>query len=62
MYQCLWYDVFNWQGNGYYADNQTGTPTSYFFDDWGIVITQFTPDGGKQHAYDWDPVYGVSPC
>jgi hypothetical protein len=61
FYNCNDYSLSNWNGTGYYYDNQTGNVTSYFFDDWYIVWLSFTPDR-TQHSYNWDPIYTIENC
>ncbi|MGW7256410.1 hypothetical protein [Streptomyces sp. NPDC054834] len=58
---CSAYQLFNWQGDGGYFDNQTGNVTSYFYDQQGRVLHSFTPDRAN-HFYNWDPVWSIRNC
>ncbi|MEU0137157.1 hypothetical protein ABZ172_24485 [Streptomyces sp. NPDC006296] len=58
---CSAYQLFNWQGEGGYFDNQTGNVTSYFYDPQGRVLHSFTPDRAN-HNYNWDPVWSIRNC
>ncbi|MFI6003255.1 hypothetical protein ACIA98_23050 [Streptomyces sp. NPDC051366] len=61
LYNCNRYSVYNWNGNGWYFDNQTGNPTSYLYNQGGGIVKSFTPGGGQQ-GQDWTPVYSVRNC
>ncbi|MET9119018.1 hypothetical protein ABZX38_33175 [Streptomyces longwoodensis] len=58
---CNLYNVFYWQGDGYYFDNQTGGVRSYYYGQAGNVLLSFTPDA-TQRTYNWDKVYSVRNC
>ncbi|WP_330294308.1 hypothetical protein [Streptomyces sp. NBC_00503] len=58
---CRLYSVSNWNGNGWYLDNQTGGVWSYFYGSGGGQLTKFQPTG-TQTGYDWTPVYSIRNC
>ncbi|AWZ16031.1 hypothetical protein [Streptomyces sp. ICC1] len=58
---CHRYSVSNWNGGGFYFDNQTGGVWSFFYGSGGGELKRFQPGGG-QLAYDWTPVYAVKNC
>ncbi|MFE6845302.1 hypothetical protein [Streptomyces sp. NPDC057686] len=61
LYTCNRYSVYNWDGNGWYFDNQTGNPTSYLYNQGGGVVKSFRPGGGQQ-GQDWTPIYSIRNC
>ncbi|MFE2108992.1 hypothetical protein ACFXAF_24445 [Kitasatospora sp. NPDC059463] len=62
LYDCARYSLNGWNGQGFYADNQTGGVRSYFYDANGGVLKSFTPDGGANHTQDWTPVWSIRNC
>ncbi|WP_380281886.1 hypothetical protein [Kitasatospora purpeofusca] len=62
LYSCARYSLGGWNGQGFYADNQTGGTRSYFYDANGGVLKSFTPDGGANHTQDWTPVWSIRNC
>ncbi|MFB6888502.1 hypothetical protein ACFCX4_04200 [Kitasatospora sp. NPDC056327] len=62
LYNCARYSLSGWNGQGFYADNQTGGVRSYFYGSNGGVLKSFTPDGGANHTQDWTPVYAIRNC
>jgi hypothetical protein len=62
LYTCRRYSVSYWNGDGHYADSQTGGVTSYFYGQSGNELTRFTPDGGVDHPYNWGPVWSIRNC
>ncbi|MEW1773013.1 hypothetical protein [Streptomyces sp. NPDC086777] len=61
LYICTTYSVSGWNGDGDYADSQT-SGTSYFYDSAYNELTHFTPDGGIDHTFGWDPVWHIKNC
>ncbi|MFD6970052.1 hypothetical protein [Streptomyces sp. NPDC059949] len=61
LYNCNRYSVSNWNGNGAYWNNQTGNPTSYFYNQGGGVVKSIQPGGG-QLGQDWSPIWSVRNC
>ncbi|MEU6140225.1 hypothetical protein ABZ848_07690 [Streptomyces sp. NPDC047081] len=61
LYNCARYSLSNWNGTGFYWDNQTGNPTTYFYNQGGGVIATVTPGAG-QVSYDWTPVWSIRNC
>jgi hypothetical protein len=65
LFTCNRYGLSNWFGSGFYMDNQTGKPTSYFYGQNGGVLTPpgpFQPGGGPQTQKSWDPVWSIRNC
>ncbi|MGI5456391.1 hypothetical protein ACQEWB_25140 [Streptomyces sp. CA-249302] len=62
LFTCAKYSVSYWNGDGHYADSQTGGVTSYFYGQSGNELTHFTPDGGVDHPYNWGPVWSIRNC
>ncbi len=62
LYTCRRYSVSYWNGDGHYADAQTGGVTSYFYGQSGNELLRFTPDGGVDHPYNWGPVWSIRNC
>ncbi|GAA4064981.1 hypothetical protein GCM10022233_44360 [Streptomyces shaanxiensis] len=62
LYTCARYSLSNWNGTGYYFDEQTGGVTSYFYGQSGNVLRSFKPDGGIRHEVDWTPVWSIRNC
>ncbi|MER7706611.1 hypothetical protein ABTX81_27410 [Kitasatospora sp. NPDC097605] len=62
LYDCARYSLSGWNGQGFYADNQTGGVRSYFYGANGGVLKSFTPDGGANHTQDWTPVWSIRNC
>lgn len=58
---CHRYSVYNWNGNGWYNDNQTGGVWSFLYGSNGAELTRFQPGGG-QKGVDWTPVYSIKNC
>ncbi|MFF4492332.1 hypothetical protein ACFY0F_38690 [Streptomyces sp. NPDC001544] len=58
---CSAYQLFFWQGDGDYFDNQTGNVRSYFYDRQGRELYSFTPDR-VTHPYNWDAVWSIRNC
>jgi hypothetical protein len=61
---CTTYAVFNWNGSGFYWDNQTGNPATMVF---GQNGAQLNPPGsifpgGGQLGIDWNPVFSIRNC
>ncbi|MFD1829452.1 hypothetical protein ACFSJS_07225 [Streptomyces desertarenae] len=61
LYRCDRYTLYNWLGTGYYANRQTGSPTSYFYGQSGNVIASFRPFSGTR-TQNWDPVWSIRNC
>ncbi|GIH08904.1 hypothetical protein Rhe02_69710 [Rhizocola hellebori] len=67
LYNCHEYAVSNWNGNGYYVDNQTPSGPngvrSYFRNVFHNQIGSYiTPDNTLHGPYNWNPVYYVKNC
>ncbi|WP_245640961.1 hypothetical protein [Streptomyces megasporus] len=60
LYTCDRYSLSNWLGTGKYFDNQTGNPTSYFYDRNGKVLKSFRPPASG--SQDWGPVWSIRNC
>lgn len=58
---CNRYYVYDWNGNGYYVDNQTGNVTSSLYNQGGGVVKSFQPGGGLT-SQDWTPIWSVRNC
>ncbi|MGW6709333.1 hypothetical protein ACWGDE_31225 [Streptomyces sp. NPDC054956] len=58
---CNRYYVSNWNGNGWYNDNQTGGVWSFLYGSNGGELKRFQPGGG-QTGVDWNPVYSIRNC
>ena len=61
LFVCTTYAVSNWNGSGFYWDNQTGTPLSAFYGQFMNTLFSFRPGGG-QLAVDWSPVWFIKNC
>lgn len=61
LYYCHSYTLYNWLGNGFYVNNQTGGATAYFYNSSRQVI-ESAPADGYQRSIDWDPVYYIKNC
>lgn len=61
LFSCTTYALSNWNGSGFYLDNQTGSPLSTFQDQSHNVIFSFFPGGGQQN-FNWDPVWFIKNC
>ena len=61
MYVCDTYTLSNWNGSGYYLDNQTPGTVSYFFGEHGNALQVFGPGGGLTPV-DRSPVYFIQDC
>lgn len=58
---CATYSLYNWEGEGFYYDNQTGNVVSYFYGkDWQ-VIARIVPDS-TTHRFNWDPIWYINSC
>jgi hypothetical protein len=63
LFSCNWYAVSNWNGGGFYVDNQTDpSPTSTFYDQNGVSIFSFQPVLYTTMDYNWDPVWFIRNC
>lgn len=62
LYTCNRYYLSNWLNTGFYMNNQTGNPTSYFYDQSGNVIKSFKPNYGVQYLQNWNPVWSIRNC
>lgn len=60
-YYCHFYTLYNWLGNGFYVNNQTGGATAYFYNS-GRQVIESAPADGYQRSIDWDPVYYIKNC
>ncbi|GAA2403498.1 hypothetical protein GCM10010420_33410 [Streptomyces glaucosporus] len=60
LYDCNRYYLSDWLGTGKYFNNQTGNPTSYFYDGGGNVINSFRPPASG--SQNWDPVWSIRNC
>lgn len=58
---CTTYSVSNWNGSGFYWDNQTGSPLSTYYGQSRNPLISFRPGGG-QLAVDWSPVWFIKNC
>ncbi|GID94000.1 hypothetical protein ACFQFC_11930 [Amorphoplanes digitatis] len=58
---CTDYALSNWNGTGYFLDNQTGGVTTYFLDDYYVVWEKIKPDNIK-YVYNWDPIWYIENC
>lgn len=58
---CTTYAVSNWNGSGFYWDNQTGSPLSTYYGQSHNALISFRPGGG-QLAVDWSPVWFIKNC
>lgn len=58
---CNRYYMYDWNGNGWYFDNQTGNVTSYLYNQGGGVVKSFKPGGG-QTGQDWTPIWSIRNC
>ncbi|MFD4860952.1 hypothetical protein [Streptomyces atratus] len=58
---CARYSLSYWGGTGFYANNQTGSPTSTFYDSSGNAIKSFKPFSGLRYQ-DWNPVWSIRNC
>jgi hypothetical protein len=61
LFTCHTYSLNNWNGVGFFFDNQTGNPLSSFFDQSMQVISSFRP-GNPQANVNWDPVWFIKNC
>lgn len=61
FYNCTTYELFYWNGWGYYLDNQTGSAITTFYDGAYHPISSTAPDR-VQDSYNWGPVYWVTVC
>lgn len=61
LFTCATYALSNWNGSGFYLDNQTGSPLSTFQDQFHNVLFSFFPGGGQQN-FNWDPVWFIKNC
>ncbi|MFI9332988.1 hypothetical protein ACIGZJ_36315 [Kitasatospora sp. NPDC052868] len=57
---CRRYSVSNWEGGGYYINNQTGRVTTTFFDRWGNGFPNI-PVGAKG-SFNWSDVWSLQNC
>ncbi|WP_369266459.1 hypothetical protein [Streptomyces harbinensis] len=62
LYTCNRYYLSNWLNTGYYVNNQTGNPTSYFYGRYGDVIKPFKPHFGAKYSQNWNPVWSIRNC
>jgi len=61
LYYCNFFTLYNWLGDGFYANNQTGGVYALFYNSSRQVIRS-APADSIQRTIDWDPVYYVRNC
>jgi len=58
---CQTFYLSWWGGTGYIANDQYGSPTTRFYDQWGGTLTSFTPSTTPS-TYNFNPVWSLKPC
>jgi hypothetical protein len=61
FYYCNRHSVYNWLGNGFYLNNQTGGATAIFYGS-NSQILRYAPADGRQYSYNWDPIWSIKNC
>ena len=60
---CNVYALSNWNSSGNYYNNQTGSPTSYFYDQSFGILTSFQPVHPVPNVkFNWVPVWYIQNC
>jgi hypothetical protein len=64
LYDCHYYTLYYWNGQGYYYDNQSGNVWSYFFYIDGTPSVEFTVSmaGHINNPENWGPIYYIRNC
>lgn len=62
LFFCTTYALSNWNGSGFYFDNQTAGTQTFFYDQFHIQINKNAIFPGPQVNYNWDPVWFIKNC
>ncbi|MET9803044.1 hypothetical protein [Streptomyces sp. NPDC006368] len=60
FYTCNRYALYNWSGEGYHTNVQTGGATAYFYGASGQVPAAHPAMSGSR--VDWNPVWSIRNC
>jgi len=61
LYYCATYALSDWNGDGFYWDNQSGNPVSIFYGQFMNELRRIHPGAGQTN-YNWDPAYFIKNC